>query len=132
MVRAQQRISCLDTHVVAWLYEGLVDRLSIPAKQAIEQCTLLYSPMVELELQYLHEIGRLTAPADTLVQALEGEIGLRPADVELHAIIPIAKQLTWTRDVFDRMIVATTMTIQDAQLITKDARVRQHSAVALW
>lgn len=132
MARAQQRISCLDTHVVAWLYEGLVEKLSLPAKQAIERSTLLFSLMVELELQYLHEIGRLTAPADTLIQALQEEIGLRRVDVDLHVIIHVAKSLTWTRDVFDRMIVATSMAIQDAQLITKDTVIRQHSVVALW
>ena len=65
MARGRQRISYLDTHVVAWLYEGLVEKLSSPARQAIEDSTLLFSPMVELELQYLHEIGRLTVPPDT-------------------------------------------------------------------
>lgn len=132
MARARQRVSCLDTHVVAWLYDGLVEKLSTSARQAIEQSTLLFSPMVELELQYLHEIGRLAVPAETLLEALQEDIGLRPAETPLPAIIAIAKTLTWTRDVFDRMIVATTMAIREAQLLTKDATIRRHSAVALW
>jgi PIN domain nuclease of toxin-antitoxin system len=132
MARTRQRVSCLDTHVVAWLYDGLVEKLSTSARQAIEQSTLLCSPMVELELQYLHEIGRLAVPAETLLEALQEDIGLRSTETPLPAIIAIAKTLTWTRDVFDRLIVATTMAIQEAQLLTKDTRIRQHSAVAFW
>lgn len=132
MARTRQRVTCLDTHVVAWLYEGLVDKLSLSAREAIEQSTLLFSPMVELELQYLYEIGRLTAPADTLINALQEEIGLRRADAPLDAIVAVAKTLSWTRDVFDRMIVATTMVTREARLITKDTTIRRHSAVALW
>jgi PIN domain nuclease of toxin-antitoxin system len=132
MARARQRISYLDTHVVAWLYEGLVEKLSSPARQAIEDSTLLFSPMVELELQYLHEIGRLTVPPDTLINALTEEIGLGRTEIPLHPIIIIAQTLTWTRDVFDRLIVATAMATQEARLITRDANIRQHSAVAFW
>lgn len=132
MARAGQRISYLDTHVVAWLYEGLVEKLSASARQAIEDSTLLFSPIVELELQYLHEIGRLTVPPDILINALVEEIGLGRAEVPLHPIIVIAKTLTWTRDVFDRLIVATTMATQEARLITRDTNIRKHSAVAFW
>ena len=132
MARTRQRVSCLDTHVVVWLYEGLIEKLSASARQAIEQSALLFSSIVELELQYLHEIGRLTIPSDTIINALQEEIGLKRTDVPLDAIVAIAKTLTWTRDVFDRMIVATTMVTREAQLITKDTTIRQHSAVALW
>jgi PIN domain nuclease of toxin-antitoxin system len=132
MARAGQRIGYLDTHVVAWLYEGLIEKLSSPARQAIEDSTLLFSPMVELELQYLHEIGRLTVPPDTLINTLTEEIGLGRTEIPLHPIIAIAKTLTWTRDVFDRLIVATAMATQEARLITRDANIRQHSAVAIW
>lgn len=132
MARTRQRISCLDTHVVAWLYEGLIGKLSAAARQAIEQSILLISPIVELELQYLHEIGRLTVPSDMFITALQEEIGLRRSDAPFDAVIATAKTLSWTRDVFDRLIVATTMVIPKAQLITKDVMIRQYSVVALW
>ena len=132
MARTRQPVSCLDTHVVAWLYDGLVAKLSLAARQAIEQSPLLFSPMVELELQYLYEIGRLALPADTLLNTLQEDIGLQPADAPLPSIIAMAKTVTWTRDVFDRVIVATTMVIREARLITKDATIRHHSPVALW
>ena len=50
----------LDTHVVLWLSEGLVERLPKAARRSIEENDLLFSPMVRLELQYLYEIKRCT------------------------------------------------------------------------
>ncbi len=131
MARARQSLVCLDTHIVAWLYAGMVEKLSAPAQQAIETSALLYSPMVALELQYLHEIGRLRVASDTILMALHDDIGLQPTDLSFNTVVATAKSLHWTRDVFDRMIVATAMAA-DAQLITKDTTIRQHSTVALW
>jgi PIN domain nuclease of toxin-antitoxin system len=71
----------LDTHVVAWLYAGLVDTLPETARQAIEEHELLVSPMVVLELQYLYEIRRTKARAEAVIEALGREIGLRVCDL---------------------------------------------------
>ena len=131
MARARQSLTCLDTHIAVWLYAGMVEKLSEPAKQAIETDYLLYSPIMALELQYLHEIGRLRVSSDTILMALQEEIGLQRTDLSFDTVIASAKSLTWTRDVFDRIIVATAMAV-DAQLITKDTTIRHHSAVALW
>ncbi len=131
MARARQSLACLDTHIVVWLYAGMVEKLSTLAKQAIETDYLLYSPIVALELQYLHEIGRLRVSSDTILTALQEDIGLQQTDLSCDMVITRAKSLTWTRDVFDRIIVATAMAV-DAQLVTKDTTIRQHSKVALW
>ena len=45
----------LDTHILVWLYGGMVDLLSEKAKTLIESEDLVISPLVELELQYLFE-----------------------------------------------------------------------------
>ena len=50
----------LDTHVVVWLYAGRTDLLSAAAVEAIEEHSMAISPIVLLELEYLHEIGRTT------------------------------------------------------------------------
>ena len=50
----------LDTHVVVWLYTGEIERLSDAAVEALEAEELIVSPMVQLELTFLHEIGRLS------------------------------------------------------------------------
>ena len=48
----------LDTHVVVWLFLGDLTRLSQAAKTAISTHPIAISPIVTLELTYLHEIGR--------------------------------------------------------------------------
>ena len=51
----------LDTHVVLWLYLRKGEGLSGRARQLIEyEPVILISPMILLELDYLHEIGRTT------------------------------------------------------------------------
>jgi len=59
-ITADDPPSRLDMHVVAWLYAGLVEQLSDTARELVERCDLIVSPTVELELTYLHEIGRTT------------------------------------------------------------------------
>ena len=58
----------LDTHVVVWLYTGELERFTEVARESLEHDDLVVSPIVELELTYLHEIGRLSV-AGTLVTA---------------------------------------------------------------
>ena len=50
----------LDTHVAVWLFGGLLDRLSRAASRAIEANDLLISPIVLLELEYLHKRKRIS------------------------------------------------------------------------
>mgnify|MGYP000383234711 CR=1 FL=1 len=96
----------LDTHVVVWLAAGLIDKLSHAAKIAIEEAEeLVYSPVVALELKYLHETGRIKQPPDRVLAGLEGSIGLKSRDLMLGPLIASASRLEWTRDLFDRLIV---------------------------
>lgn len=53
----------LDTHVIVWLYLGNLSKFSDPAKVAINTQEIAISPIVSLELTYLHEIGRLRTNA---------------------------------------------------------------------
>lgn len=49
----------LNTHVVLWLYLRKGEGLSVRARQLIEyEPVILISPIILLELDYLHEIGR--------------------------------------------------------------------------
>ena len=71
----------LDTHVVAWLYAGALDRIPSPARRRIEQGAPMVAPMVELELQYLHELGRTRATGWEVVGDLERR-DVRTLDVD--------------------------------------------------
>ncbi|MEO5510610.1 MAG: PIN domain-containing protein [Longimicrobiales bacterium] len=122
----------LDTHVAAWLYAAGATHLSAPARDAIEEAAeLRISPMVRLELQYLFEIGRTTEEALPVVDALQSLIGLVFCESPFAAVIHEAAKQDWTRDPFDRIIVAQA-SLNNATLVTKDASIHSHYKQALW
>lgn len=87
--------------------------------------------MVRLELQYLYEIGKTTVPAGRVMIALADTLGLEISSLPFAAIIEKAENQSWTRDPFDRLIVAQAL-LEEAALITKDQTIRQHYAKAAW
>lgn len=121
----------LDTHVVAWLYAGRVELLPDAARQRIEESDLLISPMVSLELQYLFEIGRTAEPAGPVLEALSGEIGLRVCSLSFTRVVSEALANAWTRDPFDRMIVAQAEA-REAALVTADETIHANYSRAAW
>ncbi len=122
----------LDTHVVAWLYGTGAGALSQPAAALIEASEdVRISPMVRLELQYLFEIGRVSEPAVTVVDALAGTAGLTVCDAAFGGVVHEAEKVTWTRDPFDRMIVAHAA-LHGAPLVTKDQTLHTNYSNAVW
>lgn len=121
----------LDTHIVCWLYEGRSELMTPASLRVIESGLLQASPVVQLELTYLHEIGRISREGSYVLDVLAKDIGLSVADVSLAQVMKIAGALTWTRDPFDRMIVAHAM-IADAALVSKDRLIRKHCDRAIW
>ena len=67
----------LDTHVLVRLYQGEIEKLSESARREIERDDLLVSPAAILELEYLHEIGRLAPGATKLMSVLAARRGGR-------------------------------------------------------
>jgi PIN domain nuclease of toxin-antitoxin system len=121
----------LDTHIIVWLVRGERDKLGEAARQAIEECELAVSPAVVLELELLHEIGRLRASALSIVTALATDIGLRVCDLPFRTVVEYALKENWGRDPFDRLIVANAKAAE-APLVTKDARIRRHYSRVIW
>lgn len=121
----------LDTHVAAWLYAGDVGRFPDRARGLLESEALAVSPMVRLELQYLHEIGRTSEPADVVLAALGRLLGLRAADCSLVELIARATGLDWTRDPFDRLLSAHAL-VERAPLLTADGGIRANLPLAVW
>ena len=124
------QIRC-DTHVVAFLDAGHLDRLSPVGRELVAQCALVVSPLVELELTHLHEIGRLAVSGAAMVGDLQNRIGLRPSEQPLSAVVSAAAGLTWTRDPFDRLSAADASAAA-CQLLTKDRAIRNHFDLAVW
>ncbi len=121
----------LDTHVVVWLYVGDVERLSPQAIHALESHDLVVSPMVQLELSFLHEVGRLRVGGADIIGDLRARIGLQWSQVPMSALVSAATPLSWTRDPFDRLIVADA-TVAATALITKDETIRSNVSLARW
>ena len=121
----------LDTHAAAWLYAGLIDQFDPKLLPAIDEAALRVSPMVELELQYLKEIGRTSEGGKTVLSDLETKLSVQVCDEPFAHVIAIALGQTWTRDPFDRIIVAQAA-LTNSSLLTKDQAIRRHYPLAFW
>ena len=126
-----EAVAYLDTHVVAWLYAGQAQSLSALARDTIEECELLISPMVLLELDYLVEIGRTRVRGARIYEELHGRIGLRTCELPFDQVVRAASALTWTPDPFDRLIVGQASRA-DRRLVTKDGPIRANYSRATW
>jgi len=109
----------LDTHAVIFLYMGQVKKLSSRVHELIESEEIRISPMVYLELQYLHEIGRITQGPEKIFTYLEARIDLKLCNMPFPRVAQFAAREAWTRDPFDRMIVAQAR-LGEHRLISKD------------
>ncbi|MBD2604190.1 PIN domain-containing protein [Scytonema hofmannii FACHB-248] len=121
----------LDTHVVAWLYSGLTDKLTEKAKNLINDNEIYISAIVRLELQYLYEIKRLTDESDLIIAQLSEQIGLKICNKDFKDIISIALTITWTRDPFDRIITANAL-LNNNILLSKDQNILNNYLYAKW
>lgn len=122
----------LDTHVVLWLYVGEQNKLSDFVQSIIAQeFVLVCSSIVRLELQYLYEIGRITDKPDVIFADLSQRVDLNICKKDFSLIIDRSLAISWTRDVFDRLIVANAMIDQNI-LLTKDHKILANYANAKW
>jgi PIN domain nuclease of toxin-antitoxin system len=122
----------LDTHVAVWLHDGLLTRLSAEAKRQIEANDLLVSPMVLLELQNLYERKRMAKAPVSVYATLHASFDIGVCGFPFAAVALEALSLDWSRDPFDRIIVAQAIANHDAVLLTADTRIRSHYRRAVW
>ena len=125
-------IAYLDTHVVVWLAQNTLQRFSKAVIDQIDASDLRISPIVLLELSYLFEIRRIVQPPEALRKQLEVQIGLKVCTHPFTEIVETALSETWTRDPFDRLIVAHARVSGLANLITADEEIRDHYVNAVW
>jgi PIN domain nuclease of toxin-antitoxin system len=121
----------LDTHVVVWVYQSDIDELSPMAARMLDSHDLMVSPTVLLELELLHEIGRIKISAEKLITELGNQIDLQICPLSYQKVVEQAVNEKWTRDPFDRLIVANAKAA-GAPLLTRDERIRKHYRRALW
>jgi PIN domain nuclease of toxin-antitoxin system len=122
----------LDTNIVVWLAQGALQRISRRAQTILEQGTLLISPIVLIELEYLYELNRIQLPARDVQVKIEHEIGVRVCDLAFFSVAGAALDEKWTRDPFDRMIVAHAKANGLSPLISADEEIRENYPRTVW
>ncbi|MDM8561774.1 PIN domain-containing protein [Candidatus Marithioploca araucensis] len=126
-----EQLIYLDTHAAVWLYTDKIEKFPAKTLKLIENHPIRISPMVLLELGYLHEIGRVQDSGQIVVSSLKETLDLSICDLDYLKVINVALELTWTRDPFDRIIVAQS-TVNQSTLVTKDTVIRDHYPQAFW
>ncbi len=121
----------LDTHAVVWLYAGEVKRFEKKGLDLMESEQIYISPIIQLELQYLKEIKRLKVEPSLIIENLAVTIGLKMCEVSFASIISEAVQYKWTRDPFDRIVVASAA-VSNSPLLTKDESIIKSYPKAFW
>lgn len=125
-------IAYLDTNVALWLHDGVLKKISSAAKRKIEDNDLLISPIVLLEFQYLAEIGKLRMRPSEIYANLSATFGVDLCAMPFPAVALEAASIGWTRDPFDRLIVAQAQVNHEAPLITSDESIREKYAASVW
>jgi PIN domain nuclease of toxin-antitoxin system len=122
----------LDTQVVVWLAEARLERISNAALDAVNEHDLVISPVVLIELNYLHQIKRILRSPLDIAKQLRTQLGLEICQLTLADIAETALFETWTRDPFDLLIVANAKAGGYAPLLTSDEKIRAHYPRAVW
>lgn len=120
----------LDTHIAVALYEGRTAGLGAAAKRAIDREAVTISPAVVLELELLHEIGRLRVGGTPIARHLGERLAIRVAAERFNDVVGEALALGFTRDPFDRLITAHAALLA-APLVTLDRLIQRHYAKAM-
>lgn len=122
---------CLDSHAVVALFIGDLRKIGKDAIREIDRRQPVITPGVVLELQMLHEIGRLKFTAMHVFSRVAQSIGLTVDEPAWEPLYSEILQQSWTRDPFDRMIVGHAA-CRKAVLITKDELLRRHYPKTVW
>ena len=121
----------LDTHAVVYLHLNRPDKFPQSVKELLNQHQWLISPIVQLELEYLHEIGRLKPNSKKVVQNLKRTSNLTLCPKPFAQVMQEAATHSWTRDPFDRIIVAQA-SLNNNTLVTKDHNILANYSNAYW
>ena len=120
----------LDAHIAVWALASR-GRLSSAARRLLGQETCQVSPIVLLEIETLFELRRVVSDGAETLGRLGQQIGLTMCETPFSQVIGTARTFAWTRDPFDRLIVANAMA-ERAQLLTADATILANFKDAVW
>lgn len=113
----------LDTHFLLWLVLRSKRLAEFPWIDRYRPWGV--SPISFLEIQFLAEVGRLSVRNPEFMAAVMDDARFTVDDIPLVTVIRPALRLDWTRDPFDRLLVAHSSARRVA-LCTVDRRIRTH------
>lgn len=121
----------IDTLVATRLFYGRAKELTTKGRRLVESESMVMSPMVVLELEYLYRRSFTRDDGATIRHALAKKLNIQVYQGAFIDIAEAAMPLHWTRDPFDRLIVANAI-VDGARLLTSDLVIREHFPRAVW
>lgn len=121
----------LDTHVVVWLFSRKRSRIPGSVQRRIDSERPAVSPMVEVELGFLYEVGTMRSSPQEVLDDLRASLELAVSDAPFAAVTRAAVDLAWTRDPFDRLIAAQSL-VDRIPLVTADETILANLPSAVW
>lgn len=121
----------IDTHVLIWIHSKKYSAFSQTAKEILRKSKLYYSPISVLKLQYLDEKGRLDYSRHEIIAEINKLHKIQFLDILFSEAIQQSLDLSWTRDVFDRLLVGHAIALE-MPLLTKDRTIRANFNGAVW
>jgi PIN domain nuclease of toxin-antitoxin system len=119
-------VTLLDTHFLIWLTVGSRRLARFPWIERYRPWRV--SPVSFLEIQFLAEVGRLTVKNPEFTGQVMNDPRFVVDDVPLTALVRHALPVDWTRDPFDRLLVAHSAA-RRLPLCTTDRLIRDHHAL---
>jgi PIN domain nuclease of toxin-antitoxin system len=118
---AEETMILLDTHAAIWVH----DRHARAANLMRLGVQLYVSPVTLLELQVLTESGRMRLRRSSTPRQLMSDERWAEDDPPSADLFDAALDVGWTRDVFDRLLVAHAR-LRRWRLATADASILEH------
>lgn len=124
-------IIAIDTCVAVFLYERRANRLSPAAHKLLAEKTIFVPSFVELELTFIVQKGRANHTQGEVLNFIRKDFATTHLESRVSDVCKSAEALSWTREPFDRFIVAEVMT-HKLPLITSDRNIQEHYKKAIW
>jgi PIN domain nuclease of toxin-antitoxin system len=113
----------LDTHFLIWIVLRSKRLAEFPWLDRYRPWGV--SPVSFLEIQFLAEIGRLSVRNPEFTNTVMSDPRFTVDDIPLATLVRHALRLDWTRDPFDRLLVAHS-SARRAAFCTVDRAIRNH------
>lgn len=115
----------LDTNALVFLQDSGYLRFRDEIIEKLSHAYLFLSPISWLELEHIFQKKRIAIHPDTLIKHLTSNSSLQESTSTFSSCIHYSRNLSWTKDPFDRMIVGDTIAL-GAQLVTADKLILKH------